>query len=94
MRFAISTARHDLGTTVRTLADDLQVPFVLVTHDLGEALRLGDRMVVVDRGTTARTGTPAELIASPETEATRRARPKPLRSPLPPAKSTRPSRPL
>lgn len=69
-----AAARHDLGTTVRTLADDLRVPFVLVTHDLGEALRLGDRMVVLDNGNTARTGTPAEVIASPETDSTRRAR--------------------
>jgi molybdate transport system ATP-binding protein len=67
-------ARHDLGTVVRALADDLTVPFVLVTHDLGEALRLGDHMVVLEGGRTVRSGAPADLVADPTTATTRRAR--------------------
>ena len=37
---------------------------VLVTHVMDEAMRLCDRLAVVDRGTVVARGTPAELVAS------------------------------
>jgi hypothetical protein len=38
---------------------------VLVTHDLLDAVALGDRMVVIENGGIVQTGTPAEVTASP-----------------------------
>jgi molybdate transport system ATP-binding protein len=38
---------------------------VLVTHDLQEARRLADRVVIVDAGQTLQTGEPARVFASP-----------------------------
>jgi len=36
------------------LHDQLAIPIVYVTHDLGEALRLGDRLVLMDAGRVSR----------------------------------------
>jgi molybdate transport system ATP-binding protein len=58
--------RHALGDRIRDLAHDTGTPFVLVTHDLGEAIRLGDRMVVLHEGATVRSGRPSDLLARPE----------------------------
>ena len=38
---------------------------VLVTHDIDEALRLADRIVVLDRGHVAQAGTPREILSNP-----------------------------
>ena len=38
---------------------------VLVTHDLQEARRLADRVVILDAGSTLQSGTPAQVFASP-----------------------------
>jgi ABC-type sulfate/molybdate transport systems ATPase subunit len=49
----------------RTLAQTLarhDTPAVFVTHDPAEALELGDRVVLYERGRTVRTGHPADLI--------------------------------
>ena len=41
---------------------------VLVTHDLREAFRLGDRVAVLKEGRLIQIGTPQELIDSPASE--------------------------
>jgi len=41
------------------------VPMLLVTHDLHEARRLADRVVIVDAGQTLQAGTPEKVFASP-----------------------------
>jgi glycine betaine/proline transport system ATP-binding protein len=38
---------------------------LLVTHDLREAFRLGDRVAILDRGRVLQIGTPREILASP-----------------------------
>jgi len=38
---------------------------VMVTHDIGEALRLATRIVLLDRGRIVQAGTPAQLLAHP-----------------------------
>lgn len=40
---------------------------VLVTHDMAEALRLGDRIAVMDQGRLVQEASPAALIAAPAT---------------------------
>ena len=46
--------RHRLGFTA-----------IFVTHDMLEALLLGDRIAVLERGRLAQVGTPAELLSAP-----------------------------
>ncbi len=41
---------------------------VLVTHDLGEAFRLADRIGVMRQGTLLQLGRPADLVAAPATD--------------------------
>jgi len=58
-------ARQALYREVAALRQSLATPIVLVTHDLGEARRLADRVVILDAGETLQTGTPARVFASP-----------------------------
>jgi ABC-2 type transport system ATP-binding protein len=48
---------------IRSLRDD-GVCVVLTTHDLEEAERVSDRVVIVDRGKVVAEGTPAQLMSS------------------------------
>jgi osmoprotectant transport system ATP-binding protein len=41
---------------------------LLVTHDLREAFRLGDRVAILDRGRARQTGTPRQILESPADE--------------------------
>jgi molybdate transport system ATP-binding protein len=56
-------------TDVRRLLRDVlrrsDAANVLVTHDLLDAVALGDRMVVIENGGIVQTGTPAEVTARP-----------------------------
>ena len=53
------------------LKKELGFASVLVTHDFAEALRLSDRVAVMDGGQIVQRGTPAELIANPATDTVR-----------------------
>jgi len=58
--------RDRLQDLVRGLHERLGLTTVFVTHDMGEALRLADRVAVLDHGKLLRLATPAELVAKPE----------------------------
>ncbi|HXD38950.1 MAG TPA: ABC transporter ATP-binding protein [Ramlibacter sp.] len=58
-------ARQALYRELAALRQTLSTPMVLVTHDLGEARRLADRVVIIDAGRSLQTGTPAQVFASP-----------------------------
>ena len=58
-------ARQSLYRELAALRHTLSTPMVLVTHDLGEARRLADRVVILDAGEALQTGTPARVFASP-----------------------------
>jgi molybdate transport system ATP-binding protein len=58
-------ARQALYRELAALRQTLSTPMVLVTHDLGEARRLADRVVILDGGRSLQTGTPAHVFASP-----------------------------
>ncbi|PIT77096.1 ABC transporter ATP-binding protein [Limnohabitans sp. G3-2] len=57
--------RQTLYRELAALRQNVSVPMVLVTHDLQEARRLADRVVIVDAGQTLQTDTPARVFASP-----------------------------
>jgi molybdate transport system ATP-binding protein len=57
--------RQVLYRELAQLHASLQVPMILVTHDLAEARRLADRVVIVDAGTTLQSGPPERVLRSP-----------------------------
>ncbi|OWY06933.1 ABC transporter ATP-binding protein [Thioclava sp. IC9] len=57
-------AQADLRRIQRQLGSTI----VLVTHDMEEAIHLGDRVAVMDGGKLLQHGTPAEIIAEPATD--------------------------
>jgi osmoprotectant transport system ATP-binding protein len=59
--------RADMGDAFARLRRQLAVTTLLVTHDLGEAARLADSIVVMRAGQVEQSGTMAELRESPAT---------------------------
>jgi molybdate transport system ATP-binding protein len=66
-------SRKALGKMLIDLQRETGVPFLHVTHDLGEAVRLGSHLVVLDGGRVVQSGPPPEVVAAPSAEATARA---------------------
>lgn len=58
-----SRAQEDL----RHIQQRLGSTIMLVTHDMDEAIRLGDRVAVMDDGKLVQHGTPAQIISEPAT---------------------------
>ena len=50
------------------LQNKLQKTIVFVTHDLSEALKLGDRIAILHDGEVAQIGTPEEIVTHPADE--------------------------
>ena len=57
--------RQTLYRELAALRQSVAIPMVLVTHDLNEARRLADRVVILDGGASLQTGPPAKVFASP-----------------------------
>lgn len=60
--------RRQIQEEFKNLETLLHKTIVLVTHDVFEAISLGDIICLMDRGKVQQTGTPRELIFSPENE--------------------------
>src|SRR5574342_185732 len=60
--------RHDLRLDLRQAFARLGKTVVVVTHDLAEAVALGDQLLLLRDGRVAQQGTPAEVLASPADE--------------------------
>jgi len=57
--------RADLYALVRELKEKLQIPVLLVTHDMEECCALADRVLIYDAGRIIHRGSPAELLQNP-----------------------------
>ncbi|QIE45198.1 ATP-binding cassette domain-containing protein [Pseudohalocynthiibacter aestuariivivens] len=57
--------RREMQDEFRRLQEQLHKTIIFVTHDLEEAVRLGDRIVVMEKGRIVQIGTPEELILKP-----------------------------
>lgn len=60
--------RETLYIELAELKRELELPIVMVTHDLNEALLLADRMTLLADGRTLQSGVPRELVAQPVNE--------------------------
>ena len=57
--------RLDVRQEMRRLQQLLKITTVLVTHDQDEAMSMGDRLVVIDRGRVQQIGSPQDLYLAP-----------------------------
>jgi molybdate transport system ATP-binding protein len=67
------SAREALGRLLVELQAASGIPFMHVTHDLAEALRIGTHLVLLDAGRVVQTGPPGRVIAQPASIAAARA---------------------
>ena len=58
--------RAELRREIKRLHQGRRATIVYVTHDQVEALTLGERIVVLDRGVVQQVGTPAEVYGRPQ----------------------------
>jgi glycine betaine/proline transport system ATP-binding protein len=57
--------RRDMQAEVRRLHAEVGKTMVFITHDLAEALTLGDRIAVMRDGDVVQVGTPEDLVGAP-----------------------------
>jgi putative spermidine/putrescine transport system ATP-binding protein len=57
--------RDETREEIRRVQRKVGITTIMVTHDQGEALAMGDRMAVLDRGRLMQVGTPAEIYQRP-----------------------------
>ena len=57
--------RRDMQDLLERLQSELEKTIVFITHDLNEAMRLGDRILMLKDGRTVQLGTGPEIISAP-----------------------------
>jgi glycine betaine/proline transport system ATP-binding protein len=57
--------RRDMQNEVIRLQNDLKTTMVFITHDLPEALKLGDRILIMRDGELVQVGRPDEIVGAP-----------------------------
>ncbi|MGH2630502.1 MAG: quaternary amine ABC transporter ATP-binding protein [Actinomycetota bacterium] len=57
--------RRDMQNEVRRLQNEMKKTMIFITHDLAEALKLGDRIAIMKDGAFVQVGTPEEVVAQP-----------------------------
>jgi glycine betaine/proline transport system ATP-binding protein len=57
--------RRDMQTEICRLHEEVGKTMVFITHDLSEALKLGDRIAVMRDGELVQVGRPEELVGAP-----------------------------
>ncbi|MBK1989601.1 ABC transporter ATP-binding protein [Sphaerospermopsis aphanizomenoides BCCUSP55] len=59
--------RKEMQVELCNLHKELELTFVMVTHDQAEALSLSDRIAVMNQGKIEQVGTPSEIYERPQT---------------------------
>jgi len=57
--------RRDMQDEVIRLQHDVRKTMIFITHDLAEALKLGDRIAIMKDGKFVQVGTPEDVVAHP-----------------------------
>ncbi|MFI3299878.1 MAG: sn-glycerol-3-phosphate ABC transporter ATP-binding protein UgpC [Candidatus Gastranaerophilales bacterium] len=58
--------RVQMRSEIKKLHEKLQTTFIYVTHDQTEALTMGDRIVVLDKGVIQQVGSPKNIYENPQ----------------------------
>ena len=58
--------RRQMQDELLRLQDELKKTIVFITHDLNEALKLGDRIAIMHEGRVAQIGSPEDIVLRPE----------------------------
>ncbi|MEG0267776.1 MAG: ABC transporter ATP-binding protein [Carnobacterium sp.] len=61
-------SRHNLQEDVAEMHKNLKKTIVFVTHDMQEAMSLGTRIALIDKGEIVQIGTPEEIISHPKND--------------------------
>jgi branched-chain amino acid transport system ATP-binding protein len=57
---------EDMARYILDIRDELNIPIILVEHDMGLVMDLADRVMVLDFGVPITTGLPAEVQSNPD----------------------------
>lgn len=57
--------RNTLQRLVKSLQREMKKTFILVTHDMDEAISLADKIVIMDKGEIVQVGTPEDILMHP-----------------------------
>jgi len=60
--------REQLQNEFQDLVSEIQKTIIFVTHDIFEAVKMGDRIALLDAGVLEQLSTPAELVENPANE--------------------------
>ncbi|MCY8981788.1 glycine/proline betaine ABC transporter ATP-binding protein OpuAA, partial [Bacillus halotolerans] len=60
--------RKDMQDELLDLHDNVGKTIIFITHDLDEALRIGDRIALMKDGNIVQIGTPEEILMNPSNE--------------------------
>ncbi|HAM1736261.1 TPA: glycine betaine/L-proline ABC transporter ATP-binding protein [Listeria monocytogenes] len=60
--------RKDMQDQLLDLQDKMKKTIIFITHDLDEALRIGDHIMIMRDGSVVQTGFPEEILAHPANE--------------------------
>ncbi|HOP64126.1 MAG TPA: glycine betaine/L-proline ABC transporter ATP-binding protein [Spirochaetota bacterium] len=60
--------RAEMQDELLSLEDKVKKTIVFITHDLNEALKIGDRIILMKDGKIVQIGTPEEILTNPATE--------------------------
>ncbi len=59
--------RRQMQDEMMEIQSELQKTILFITHDLNEALRIGDRVCIMKDGAVVQVGTPTEILTEPAT---------------------------
>lgn len=60
--------RTEMQDELVKLQEKTQRTIIFISHDLDEAMRIGDRIAIMENGNIVQIGTPEEILRNPETE--------------------------
>jgi glycine betaine/proline transport system ATP-binding protein len=59
--------RAEMQDELVKLQEKTQSTIIFISHDLDEAMRIGDRIAIMEQGNIVQVGTPEEILRNPET---------------------------
>lgn len=57
--------RRSIRSELKRLQRHLNIPMILITHDLGEAFAMADRLIIYEQGRVVQCGAPEEILSNP-----------------------------